>query len=75
MNGVFVMSRTYRIYNVDKRFPGFDKYRKFNPFWYRHDSVEVRKHSNRDFRHKEKQYFERFGECLVRSKDRGWRTW
>ena len=67
-----MMSRTYRVYNVDRRFPGFDN---LTPFWYRHDSVEVRKHSNRDFRHKEKQYFERFGECLVRSKDRGWRTW
>lgn len=69
------MSRTYRVYNVDRRFPGFDKYRRSNPFWYRHDSVGVRKHSNQDFRYKEKQYFKRFGECLVKSKDRGWRTW
>ena len=65
MTEVMGSLRTYRVYNVDRRFPGFDKYRKFNPFWYRHDSVEVRKQSNRDFRHKEKQYFERFGECLV----------
>lgn len=70
-----VMSRTYRIYNVDRRFPGFDKRRNFNSFWYRHDRVEVRKQSNQDFRYREKLYFEKFGDHLVKSKDRGWRTW
>ncbi len=29
MSGVFVMSRTYRVYNVDRRFPGFDNLTRF----------------------------------------------
>lgn len=69
------MSRTYRIYNKNKNFPKYDKYRTLNPFWYRHDNASVRKQSNQDFRYSEKIYFKKWGEHLIKTKDRGWRTW
>lgn len=69
------MSRTYRIYNINTKFPKFDKYRKYNPFWWRHDKAEVRRQSNQDFRYREKQYFRKFKDHLIKCKDRGWRTW
>ena len=50
-------------------------YRKYNPFWYNHDSPEVRRQSNQDFRYREKIYFKKHLEHLIKTKDRGWRTW
>jgi len=69
------MTRTFRIYNTNKRFPKYDKYRDYNPFWYLHDNTKERRQSNQDFRYREKAYFKKFGEILVKHKDRGWRTW
>jgi hypothetical protein len=69
------MSKTYRIYSKNSKFPKFSKYRKYNPFWYNHDSPEVRRQSNQDFRYREKIYFKKYLEHLIKTKDRGWRTW
>ena len=69
------MSKTYRIYSKNSKFPKFSKYRKYNPFWYNHDSSKVRKQSNQDFRYREKLYFKKYSEHLIKTKDRGWRTW
>jgi len=69
------MSRTYRIYNRNTKFPKFSKYRKYNPFWYTHDNTKERRQSNQDFRYREKIYFKKYHETLIKNKDRGWRTW
>lgn len=44
----------------------------FNRYWFKHDPAWYRRELNRSFRHREKQYFERFGETLVKTKNRGW---
>lgn len=49
---------------------------KANDFQYNHDSKEDRDGLNREFRHEEKQYFEKFGEPKYnqKPKSRGWKT-
>jgi len=49
-----------------------DRLFTFNKYWMNHDPVWYRKNLNRKFRHKEKWFFERFGETLVKTKNRGW---
>ncbi|OPX62541.1 MAG: hypothetical protein A4E34_02833 [Methanoregula sp. PtaU1.Bin006] len=44
-------------------------------YWMKHDSAWDRRHLNKEFRLKEKQYFRRFGEFLRKCKSRGWKTW
>lgn len=69
------MSRTHRIYNTDSRFPKYSPTRTYNPFWYTHDNTKERRQSNQDFRYREKIYFKKYHETLIKNKDRGWRTW
>lgn len=44
-------------------------------YWMKHDSAWDRRHLNKEFRLKEKQYFRCFGEFLQKCKSRGWKTW
>ena len=43
--------------------------------YFRHPPKWWRKKESKKFRSKEKQYFKRFQEILVKSKDRGWTFW
>gem|GEM_PF-1877375 len=44
-------------------------------YWLHHDSTKDRKHLNKEFRLREKQYFRRFWEFLGKCRSRGWKTW
>jgi len=44
-------------------------------FWWRHDHPKDRRKLNREYRRKNKQYFEKFGGILPYLKSRGWETW
>lgn len=48
---------------------------RITKYWMKHDSAWDRRHLNKEFRLKEKQYFHRFGEFLRKCKSRGWKTW
>ena len=48
---------------------------KFNRYWARHAPSWCRRITNRHFRHSEKQFFAKFGENLVKTKDRGCDYW
>jgi len=39
--------------------------------WFRYDSGKDRRHHNKEFRLKEKQYFRRFGKFLKKCRSRG----
>jgi len=65
------MSKTFR-----KGKCGYKDDREVNDYWYKHDSKIDRDELNKEFRHDEKQYFEKFGEPKYnqKPKSRGWKT-
>lgn len=66
------MSRTHRRGTVSKFIEIIGKVITYNRYWMHHDPAWYRRKLNRKFRRKEKQYFRRFHETLVPTKNRGY---
>lgn len=54
-----------------------NKHHTYNHYylWWQHSPAWARRIGNRHFRHRERQFFAKFGEILRRDHDRGWDYW